>query len=64
MIYTTVSKEEGFYYIDLQSTITNNNEIQNKLSSQKTVTIHIPITNCALEEDIAHLLNIIESYYD
>ena len=57
LIYLTVNKPDGFYYINLQGVFKGK-----KLSRQKNITIHIPIKSNYLE-DIEPLFEEIRQFY-
>lgn len=48
LVYASMSKPQGFYYIDINNAIKN--EDISKLNEQDSITIHIPIDNNALED--------------
>lgn len=60
LLYISLKGDKGFYY----TTLNNNkdNDIKSKLK-QDTTTIRIPIDNYIIN-DISHLLNIINNFYE
>jgi hypothetical protein len=60
LIYVTLNKAEGFYFVFLQELLTDDNK--DKLDKQKSLTVHIPIYNNA-QEDLAPLFEAINEFY-
>lgn len=60
LLYATISKEEGFYYVDINKALTE--EHRKKIKQQKEITVHIPILNNAME-DLEPLFEIIRNFY-
>ena len=61
LIYTTISKPRGFYFVNIQSALTA--EHFRKIKKQKEITINIPITNNALES-LEPLFEEIKAFYE
>lgn len=60
LLYATITKPQGFYYIDINNAV--NNMDFSKIVEQDSITIHIPIENNALE-DLEPLFEKIRSFY-
>ena len=55
-----ISKSQGFYFVNIQSALTE--EHLRKIKTQKDITINIPTTNNALES-LEPLFNEINAFY-
>lgn len=60
LLYATITKPYGFYYIDVNDAV--NNMDNSKITEQGSITIHIPIENNALE-DLEPLFEKIRNFY-
>lgn len=60
LLYATITKPCGFYYIDVNDAVSNMD--YSKIIEQDSITIHIPIENNALE-DLEPLFEKIRNFY-
>lgn len=60
LVYVNVSKPDGFYYLALQNSIYKEN--LDKCNKQKSINVHIPLENNALD-DFEGFFDIILSFY-
>ena len=60
LVYVTLSKPKGFYYIRLQDVVTD--ELLQKANRQDSITIRIPETNNAMD-DLSGFFDLIREYY-
>jgi hypothetical protein len=60
LVYVTLSKPKGFYYIRIQDVVTD--ELVSKADAQDSVTIRIPETNNAMD-NFEGFFDLIREYY-